>query len=94
MQTSIYLVKNTWYPEGGWGNGYVVLPKGHKYHGKNYDDIMSGCKFCEELTFAQYDEEDNWIVGWDSNHLGQNKENYPFKVVLDQTRKLEEELNQ
>ena len=93
MYTSIYLVQNNWYPSGGWGNGYVVLPKGHKFHGLDHDDIMNQCDTCEELTYSKSDEDGNWVVGWDSNHSYQNKENYPFKVVLAQTRQLEIELN-
>ena len=23
----------------GWGNGYAVIPEGHKFHGKHYDEI-------------------------------------------------------
>jgi len=59
-----------------WGtwNGYVFLPKGHIFHGKEIDD-----KEIEELsvhggvTYADSgggicSEDDDWIVGFDTNH--------------------------
>lgn len=36
-ETSIYLIKNNRYSRGGWGNGYIVLPKTHKHYGKRSD---------------------------------------------------------
>ena len=35
------IIENTWLSgmEHGWGNGYVLLPKNHKYHGVHYDEI-------------------------------------------------------
>jgi len=59
-----------------WGtwNGYVFLPKGHIFHGKEIDD-----REIEELsvhggvTYADSgggicSEDDDWIVGFDTNH--------------------------
>jgi hypothetical protein len=95
MNTSIYLIKNNWLPEDscGWGNGYVVLPPNHEFHGKFYDDIMSSIDACEELTYSKADGNGNWVVGWDSAHLHQTMENYPMSVVLSQTQLLERQLN-
>lgn len=31
--------KSTFKYECGWGNGYVLIPKGHKFYGLEYDDI-------------------------------------------------------
>jgi hypothetical protein len=36
---------------GGWGNGYVVIPEGHKYHGVDYNDIPVDVHY--GLTFSQ-----------------------------------------
>ena len=59
-----------------WGtwNGYVLLPKGHIFHGKEIDD-----KEIEELsvhggvTYADSgggicSEDNDWIIGFDTNH--------------------------
>ena len=88
LTLTFFLLTNNWLHEDqcGWGNGYIVLPKGHKFHGKYYDDIMSEVDTCEELTYSEPDEEGNWVIGWDSAHYGQTKDNYPFSKVLSQTR--------
>ena len=36
--------------EVGWGNGYVLIPPGHTFHGKDYDDIEAYAH--GGLTFA------------------------------------------
>ena len=92
--TYIFLLENNWIPEDqcGWGNGYIVLPKGHKFHGKHYDDIMSEVDTCEELTYSEPDEEGNWVIGWDSAHYWQTKDNYPFSKVLSQTICIQKQL--
>lgn len=51
---------------------YVFLPKGHKYYGKNYDDIDIVCH--GGLTYSNDDllfnplENDKWVIGWDYAH--------------------------
>ncbi len=54
------------YSTHGWGNGYVSIPEGHKFYGKNYDEL------CEldvngGLTYSQ-SEESGWVVGFDTAH--------------------------
>ena len=54
---------------------YVLLPEGHKHHGKFYDDIPIECHggltYSEPTLFR-----DNiirggeWVIGWDYAHLG------------------------
>lgn len=51
---------------------YVFLPKGHKYYGKNYDDIDIVCHggltySGEDLVFNPL-ENDKWVIGWDYAH--------------------------
>ena len=53
---------------------YVLLPKGHKYHGKSYYDIPIECHF--GLTYSEPTLlRDNiihggeWVIGWDYAHL-------------------------
>lgn len=53
-----------------WFNGYVVLPKGHKYSGVHYNDIPVDCH--GGLTFGAYDNNGNWIIGFDCRHSGDN----------------------
>jgi len=54
---------------------YVLLPKGHKYHGKFYDDIPIRCHF--GLTYSEPTLFRNniitggeWVIGWDYAHFG------------------------
>jgi len=50
--------KITWldrrFMEFGWGNGYVIIPKDHILHGKDYDhinvDIHGGLTFSDLIT--------------------------------------------
>ena len=66
----------------GWGNGYVVIPKGHKLHGMNYNDIHDaipslsvngGLTFSASADSLAWDEipegsEGCWVVGFDTAH--------------------------
>ena len=52
---------------------YVFLPKGHKFYGKNYDEIDIVCHW--GVTFSEADLgfnpivlNDTWIIGWDYAH--------------------------
>lgn len=96
MQTSHYIKEKPMFhiTNGGWGCGYVVLSKGHRFHGIDYNTIMSKVNLCEELTYAKEDENGNWVVGWDAGHFNMSMENYPKSVVKSQTEKLEKELNE
>ena len=52
---------------GGQLNGYVRIPKGHKFYDKGYDDIPIECH--GGLTFAGDLEEDgDFYVGFDTAH--------------------------
>lgn len=73
----------------GYRCGYVRVPKGHPWHGKDYDSIAADAH--GGLTFAEPDkechgpgEDDAWWVGFDCAHLGDapdpslpNKDGYP-----------------
>lgn len=88
----------------GWGNGYVLLPEGHEYHGKDYDDIPvevhGGLTFATKVTkemlehWDQLDESDlgKWMVGWDSAHYGDSIVNWPKEKVERHTIYLKEQL--
>lgn len=54
---------------GGQLNGYVRIPKAHKFYQKGYDDIPIECH--GGLTFAGDLENDgDWYVGFDTCHYG------------------------
>ena len=85
----------------GWGNGYVVIPKGHKLHGKDYDnidvDVHGGLTFAansDELDWEELIEEDKggYVVGFDCAHAGDNSENCPKRYVEKEAENLKEQL--
>ncbi|MDR1937840.1 MAG: hypothetical protein LBQ73_05000 [Tannerellaceae bacterium] len=49
--------------------GYIGIPKGHKYYGKDYNYIDANVDVHGGLTYAQ---EDNgiWVIGFDCAHYG------------------------
>ena len=63
------VIKRMMYPSGGQLNGYVRLPKGHKFYGKGYDDIPVECH--GGLTFAGEleDGDSDYYIGFDTAHF-------------------------
>lgn len=65
---------------GGYANGYVCLPVGHKFYGAYYDDIVvdihGGITFSTHAQhLSHWDEipegaENCWIIGFDTFHAG------------------------
>jgi len=71
----------------GWGNGYVHLPPGHKWYGKNHDKIP--VEVHGGLTYSEWDEEKIcWVIGFDTNHSGDTLEKWPREAVLEETERL------
>ena len=99
-----FVKENTWLPmmPHGWGNGYVILPKGHKLHGKHYDEIdvnvHGGLTFSEPanecVEWAEIDEKDKdgWIVGFDTAHYSDTILNWPKSAVMMETENLKSQL--
>jgi hypothetical protein len=104
-----FIVENTWLPSlyssHGWGNGYVIIPKGHPDHGKDYDDIEvdvhGGLTFSKALEDLKdwpcgdaigEAEEGGWVVGFDTAHSGDTIENWPKEEVEKETIRLMEQL--
>lgn len=100
------LIENTWLSmmEHGWGNGYVIIPKGHPMHGKPYDDIdvevHGGLTFAETgknakeqftlpITKADFD---SWVVGFDTAHYMDTMQRWPRQAVKDETMNLKKQL--
>ena len=78
---------------GGWGNGYVVVPEGHKYHGVDYDyipvDIHYGLTFGQLVAqrlidlWPELGQSDlgAWCVGFDTLHYGDTLSRWPKEAV-------------
>jgi hypothetical protein len=87
----MYMIPNTWLnadkDENGWGNGYVAVPKGHPWFGVDYSDIPFYSRDCEELTYSRM-VGDNWVVGFDTNHIWNNLKEHDMEYTLNCTRVL------
>ena len=109
--TMEYFVKqNTWLLRGitdhGWGNGYVVIPKGHPLHGMSYSEIEEnipelqvngGLTFSQSAEDIQWDElpkdcKDGWVVGFDTAHSWDTLEMWSKDNVVKETEKLRNQL--
>ena len=58
----------------GWRCAYIKLPKGHKYHGRQpqslcFIDCHGGITFAGTSNICISTTNDEWIIGWDYNHL-------------------------
>lgn len=90
----ITLIENTWLPglSHGWGNGYVSLPKGHKFYGLHYDDdLLQDIDIHGGLTYSEQ-EGDFWTFGFDTAHHADTAENWPKDKVRDEALKLLQQL--
>lgn len=100
-----FLRENTWlnFTTTGWGNGYVIIPKGHPFHGKSYDDINLDIEVHGGLTFAEPAKEidwecidkkdkDGWVVGFDTAHYDDNPDRWTKEAVQSETDRLVEQL--
>lgn len=76
----------------GWGNGYVAVGEEHPWYGKGYDYIE--CDIHGGLTYAQMNEENEWVVGFDCNHHGDSLENWPEYRVEAEAKRLYEQAMQ
>ena len=60
-----------------WGiwNGYVILPKGHIFHGKNMGDKeIEDLRVHGGVTYTDsggniWSKNDDWIIGFDTDHM-------------------------
>jgi len=103
------IIENNWLGsiERGWGNGYVLIPKGNLLHGKHYDDIdvdvHGGLTFPElvdEKMIEQWDCEHGltkedigcWMVGFDTAHYRDNISRWPQEEVQKEADNLKDQL--
>lgn len=66
---------------GGQLNGYVRIPKAHKFYGKSYsDDVVEDIECHGGLTFSGDLEDDgDWYIGFDTAHY---QDYMPFMQML------------
>ena len=73
---------------GGWGNGYVAIPKEHPCFEMNYDDINGievngGLTFSDDGIRGQPEETKGmWIVGFDTLHSWDNMGRWPDEASV------------
>jgi hypothetical protein len=95
MKPYIKLISSDWIgiTDKGWGNGYVVLPKDHPFHGFDYDFLSSFVDVHYGLTYARHEDDghDGWCVGFDTLHLGDTPEKWPREAVKEETMRLLEQ---
>lgn len=87
----------------GWGNGYVIIPKGHPLHGLPYNyinvDVHGGLTFgkivderiAENLGLSEGDI-GSYAVGFDTAHYGDNERNCNKAFVERETENLLQQL--
>jgi hypothetical protein len=89
-------------------NGYVIIPQEHPYYAKSYwdindIDIHGGLTLSEPLSvfpenviewIGEKPEilENYWVFGFDTCHLGDNKDNWNKKSVIKEVEQLEKQL--
>jgi len=91
LPSPITLIKNTvkTYTGRGWGNGYVRIAEGHKYHEKAYDDISvsvhGGLTFGQHIFDNDKHFSEGYWVGFDTAHYGDDILLWPRDRVLEET---------
>jgi hypothetical protein len=107
----VFIKENTWltrksFMDFGWGNGYVVIPKGHVLNGKSYDEIhelIPNLKVNGGLTFSDTADtmtwkeipkgsEGGWVIGFDTAHSWDKLENWSQEQVMLEVLNLKEQL--
>lgn len=105
MSYKTKIIPNTWMPKmdkelfsHGWGNGYVLIPKDHPFHGVDYDTINNFVSVHGGLTYAEsctssviqsfeLDNDDigKWLIGFDTAHSGDNEHRWHEAAVQAET---------
>ena len=83
----------TWLPgmEHGWGNGYVIIPKGHPWFEVDYKDLddvdihggLTCSAYCKWIRGEWVDEDkDKWGIGFDVFDVtrGELREGYRLRA--------------
>lgn len=91
---------------GGWGNGYVAIPKDHPCFGMSYDDIHDkyNIRVHGNLTFSDTSDhvkpnsfpksvKEMWIIGFDTLHYNDDYEKWPDEAsIIAEAEKLKKQL--
>lgn len=96
--------QSVYFIEKGWGNGYVIIPKGHFLNGMHYDeihekyeqlDVHGGLTFSDKVENlkdhwpeVKDEDADGWMVGFDTCHYMDNIKKWPKEAVQAEADKL------
>lgn len=103
-----FIIKNNYnkYYQCGYGNGYVILPPGHRYYGVDYEHIEcsvhGGLTFSKSVKdikhtmfdFKSHNIEDGWVIGFDTCHYNDSLENFPKSRVIEEVMNLKKQMYQ
>lgn len=91
----------------GWGNGYVAIPEGHPFYGKDFYYINKFVDVHGDLSFSQYSFEwtevlvrfnidlgdgNYWIIGFDTGHVYIDGPHHDKEWVEQETLRLLEQV--
>ena len=80
----------------GWGNGYVLIPKGHPLFERDYEDIKNisvhGWLTYSEKSDDVFEIKGMWAFGFDTAHLGDTPATWPKSAVILETLDLLDQL--
>jgi len=87
----------------GWGNGYALIPRGHKLYGKDYDQIpvqahggLTFSRFLSGKAIKKFGLSKRhlgkWMVGFDTCHFMDTPESCPKEYVIQEARDLAQQL--
>lgn len=102
MSLEYFLNQNNWLSgvSHGWGNGYVVIPPSHPFHGQHYDKLNTIISVHGGLTFSEFgssirkwagykpEYENCWIIGFDTCHYEDDMYKWPKSAVQDEVSDL------
>lgn len=76
---------------GGVANGYCIVPQGHPWHGRDYDEIP--VEIHGGLTYAEIDGGE-WVIGFDVNHHSDNRYDNTLEWTIEETKKLAKQVKE
>lgn len=78
----------------GWGNGYVGVPNGHPWFGKDYDainaEVHGGLTYASDCVPTQKPD-GRWWVGFDTAHCGDTPDNCTEDFVDSEIQRLKQQ---
>lgn len=103
-----FILSNEWLgnKRRGWGNGYICIPEDNPLFGEHHEKInriiglyhLGGGLTYSDLScnFNSPEKPDGnyWIVGFDTNHIGDNMRNSPKEKVEEITQEIKRNIIQ